>query len=93
MPQELDLFFNETAFTQAPAASVADFSQAELSKALAFHRTIPGYAPTPLTALDTAVPAGRAIQPAKAIPSCDPDQARETEPSLLRTSAVATTAV
>ncbi len=52
MPQELDLFFNETAFTQAPAASVADFSQAELSKALAFHRTIPGYAPTPLTALE-----------------------------------------
>ncbi len=52
MPQELDLFLNETAFTQAPATSVADFSQAELGKALAFHRTIPGYAPTPLTALD-----------------------------------------
>ncbi len=52
MPHELDLFLNETAFTQAPAASVNEFSPAELSRALAFHRTIPGYAPTPLTALD-----------------------------------------
>ena len=52
MPHELDLFLNETAFTQAPAASVTEFSPAELSRALAFHRTIPGYAPTPLTALD-----------------------------------------
>ena len=52
MPADMDLFLNETAFTQAPAASVTEFSPAELSRALAFHRTIPGYAPTPLTALD-----------------------------------------
>ena len=52
MPQDLDLFLNETAFSQAPVTSVADFSRAELSKALAFHSTICGYAPTALTALD-----------------------------------------
>ena len=51
MPEQTRIFLNKTAFFNAPSASVADFSPAELGKALAFHRTMPGYAPTPLVSL------------------------------------------
>ncbi|MEI7613315.1 MAG: diaminopropionate ammonia-lyase [Betaproteobacteria bacterium] len=52
MPADMDLFLNETSYSQSPATCVQDFSHAELSKALAFHRSIPGYAPTPLVNLE-----------------------------------------
>ena len=51
MPEQTRIFLNKTAFFNAPSTSVADFSPAELGKALAFHRTMPGYAPTPLVSL------------------------------------------
>ena len=51
MPEQTRIFLNQTAFFNAPTASVADFSPAALGKALAFHRTMPGYAPTPLVGL------------------------------------------
>ena len=37
--------------TKDAKTDLADFSTAEMSKALAFHKTIPGYAPTPLRSL------------------------------------------
>ena len=52
MPERTHIFLNQTRFFNAPTASVEDFSPQELAKALAFHRTIPGYAPTPLVRLE-----------------------------------------
>ena len=52
MPAEMDLFLNETSYSQSPTTRVTDFCHAELAKALAFHRSIPGYAPTPLVSLE-----------------------------------------
>jgi diaminopropionate ammonia-lyase len=51
MTQKLNVSINATRFASAPTASVEAFSHAELSRALAFHRSIPGYAPTPLVSL------------------------------------------
>lgn len=52
MQENLSLFINHTPFTERPGASLAPFSRQELIKALDFHRSIPGYAPTPLYALE-----------------------------------------
>ncbi len=52
MPADMDLFLNETSYSQSPTTRVNDFSHAELTKALSFHRSIPGYAPTPLVSLE-----------------------------------------
>lgn len=51
MQEKLSFFINHTPFTEHPGASLAPFSQPELIKALSFHRSIPGYAPTPLYSL------------------------------------------
>jgi diaminopropionate ammonia-lyase len=51
MTQKLNVFINATSFSSAPVTPVDAFSHAELSRALAFHRSIPGYAPTPLFSL------------------------------------------
>ncbi|GHU25836.1 PLP-dependent lyase/thiolase [Betaproteobacteria bacterium] len=51
MTQNLNVFINATRFSAAPTMHVDAFSHAELSRALAFHRSIPGYAPTPLVSL------------------------------------------
>lgn len=48
MQENLSFFINRTSFTECPAAPLAPFSRQELVKALNFHRSIPGYAPTPL---------------------------------------------
>lgn len=48
MQENLSFFINRTSFTKCPAAPLAPFSRQELVKALNFHRSIPGYAPTPL---------------------------------------------
>ena len=52
MPEKTKIFLNQTRFFNAPTASVDDFSQHELAKALAFHRSMPAYAPTPLLCLN-----------------------------------------
>ena len=51
MPRQIEVFLNRTKFSADPVTSVADFSFAQLSKALRFHRSVPGYAPTPLVTL------------------------------------------
>lgn len=51
MQDNLSFFINQTPFTEHPGASLTAFSQQELVKALNFHRSIPGYAPTPLYTL------------------------------------------
>ncbi|WP_058910633.1 diaminopropionate ammonia-lyase [Entomohabitans teleogrylli] len=48
MQDNLSFFINRTSFTERPTAPLAPFAWQELIKALNFHRTIPGYAPTPL---------------------------------------------
>lgn len=52
MTPEIRLFSNRTRFSAHPMASVADFSHDKLARALRFHRTMPGYAPTPLVRLE-----------------------------------------
>ena len=52
MPEKTKIFLNQTRFFNAPTTSVDDFSQRELAKALAFHRSMPAYAPTPLLSLN-----------------------------------------
>ncbi|CAH2605655.1 2,3-diaminopropionate ammonia-lyase (plasmid) [Rhodovastum atsumiense] len=52
MPSQIEVFLNRTRFYDDPTACVADFSRAQLSKALRFHRTMPGYAPTSLVSLE-----------------------------------------
>ena len=52
MPEKTRIFLNQTRFFNAPTASVDDFSPHELAKALAFHRSMPAYAPTPLLCLN-----------------------------------------
>ena len=52
MPEKTKIFLNQTRFFNAPTTSVDDFSQRELAKALAFHRSMPAYAPTPLLCLN-----------------------------------------
>ncbi|MDR0576589.1 MAG: diaminopropionate ammonia-lyase [Candidatus Accumulibacter sp.] len=51
MQNAVRCFINRTPFTERPTASLAPFSHRELSRALAFHRSMPDYAPTPLHAL------------------------------------------
>lgn len=51
MQENLSFFINQTPFTEHPNAPLAPFSRQELVKALNFHRSIPGYAPTPLYTL------------------------------------------
>jgi diaminopropionate ammonia-lyase len=51
MQENLSFFINRTPFTRQPSAPLAPFSRQELEKALNFHRSIPGYAPTPLYSL------------------------------------------
>ena len=51
MQEKISFFINQTQFTQQPSAPLASFSHNELVKALNFHRTIPGYEPTPLYTL------------------------------------------
>jgi diaminopropionate ammonia-lyase len=41
-------FLNKTSFFEKPVTSVEAFKREELQKAMNFHRSIPGYAPTPL---------------------------------------------
>ncbi|MCD1126652.1 diaminopropionate ammonia-lyase [Jinshanibacter sp. LJY008] len=48
MQDKLQFFINHTEFTERPTAPLKPFSYEELIKALNFHRSIPGYAPTPL---------------------------------------------
>ncbi|MFV0548007.1 MAG: diaminopropionate ammonia-lyase [Limnobaculum xujianqingii] len=48
MQDKLQFFINHTEFTERPTAPLKPFSYEELLKALNFHRSIPGYAPTPL---------------------------------------------
>lgn len=48
MQDILQCFINHTSFTERPTAPLAPFSYQELVKALNFHRSMPGYAPTPL---------------------------------------------
>lgn len=48
MQDNLQFFINQTSFTQRPSAPLKPFSYPELVKALNFHRSIPGYSPTPL---------------------------------------------
>ncbi|HFW3351976.1 TPA: diaminopropionate ammonia-lyase [Salmonella enterica subsp. enterica serovar Eastbourne] len=48
MSENISFFINRTPFTECPKAPLTPFSRPELIKALNFHRTIPGYAPTPL---------------------------------------------
>lgn len=48
MQDILQCFINRTSFTERPTAPLAPFSHQELVKALNFHRSMPGYAPTPL---------------------------------------------
>lgn len=48
MQDKLQFFINHTEFTERPTAPLKPFSYEELVKALNFHRSIPGYAPTPL---------------------------------------------
>lgn len=48
MQDKLQFFINQTSFTQRPSAPLGPFKYEELIKALNFHRSIPGYAPTPL---------------------------------------------
>ena len=50
-PNGIRLRLNETASHRPPAAGIDDFGPAELGRALAFHRSLPGYAPTPLLEL------------------------------------------
>lgn len=45
------VFLNNSTYSASPTASVSDFSREQLSKAQAFHQSIPGYAPTPLVSL------------------------------------------
>lgn len=49
--KDIHLFLNNTAFNRSPTANTSDFDQSELDKALAFHRSLPGYMPTPLLRL------------------------------------------
>ncbi|EAM2672745.1 diaminopropionate ammonia-lyase [Salmonella enterica] len=51
MQENLSFFINHTPFTECPSVSLAAFSRQELIKAFNFHRSIPGYAPTPLYTL------------------------------------------
>ena len=51
MPEDLQLFINNARFYDRPSTPTTQFSHAELSKALNFHRSMPGYAPTPLISL------------------------------------------
>jgi len=51
MPEAVKLFLNNTSFFESPSVSTSDFCHSELQKALDFHRSIPGYAPTPLYSL------------------------------------------
>ncbi|MDR2111776.1 MAG: diaminopropionate ammonia-lyase [Candidatus Accumulibacter sp.] len=51
MTEKLNVFINATRFSAAPVTPVDAFDHAELSRALAFHRSMPGYAPTPLVSL------------------------------------------
>ncbi|EBR8158060.1 diaminopropionate ammonia-lyase [Salmonella enterica subsp. enterica serovar Newport] len=51
MQEKLSFFINRTSFTERPGASLTPFSRPELVKALNFHRSVPGYAPTPLYSL------------------------------------------
>lgn len=51
MQDKLQFFINQTSFTERPTAPLEAFSYQELIKALNFHRSIPGYAPTPLYSL------------------------------------------
>ncbi|HAX5209473.1 TPA: diaminopropionate ammonia-lyase [Escherichia coli] len=51
MLENISFFINQTPFTRQPSAPLAPFNHKELAKALKFHRTIPGYAPTPLYTL------------------------------------------
>lgn len=48
MQEQLQYLINQSSFTRKPTAELAPFRYEELVKALDFHRTIPGYAPTPL---------------------------------------------
>ena len=48
MQEQLQYLINQSSFTRKPTAELAPFHYDELAKALDFHRTIPGYAPTPL---------------------------------------------
>ena len=48
MQDNLQFFINQTSFTERPSAPLKPFSYPELVKALNFHRSIPGYSPTPL---------------------------------------------
>lgn len=48
MSEKLKLFVNNTAYYKYPNAKLAEFTYEKLSKALAFHQTIPSYKPTPL---------------------------------------------
>ena len=52
MPEKTKIFLNQTRFFSAPTASVDEFSPRELAKALAFHRSMPAYVPTPLLSLN-----------------------------------------
>ncbi len=51
MSEELKIFINNTRFFDKPSTATEHFTHAELSKALNFHRSMPGYAPTPLASL------------------------------------------
>lgn len=48
MSEKLKLFVNNTTYYKHPTANLAEFTHDKLSKALAFHQTIPNYKPTPL---------------------------------------------
>lgn len=49
MTKPIKIFINSLSkFYQAPQADLANFTEASLKKALAFHQTIPNYQPTPL---------------------------------------------
>ena len=51
MPEDLQLFINNARFYDKPSTPTMQFTHAELSKSLNFHRSMPGYAPTPLISL------------------------------------------
>lgn len=48
---DIHLFLNDVATSCSATPDINDFGQAELEKARAFHRSLPGYAPTPLLSL------------------------------------------
>ena len=50
--ESVSVFLNDTPFSRAPSAGLDAYAPAELARAQAFHRTLPGHAPTSLLRLE-----------------------------------------